>query len=156
MKQIKILLGDPRHSTVGTHSNWMPVGVGYIGSNLINEFKNNKIELKIETEPEKIFDAIEKWKPDIIGMANYMWNSDLSNFICTFAKKINPNILCVLGGPEFPSGSGLQNLTNTINNNCYEYLKNYQHHLDIRVFYYYQTLLLYQLNQIKNFYHEKQ
>ena len=120
MKQIKILLGDPRHSTVGTHSNWMPVGVGYIGSNLINEFKNNKIELKIETEPEKTFDAIEKWKPDIIGMANYMWNSDLSNFICTFAKKINPNILCVLGGPEFPAGTGVRKIVNTSEDRTYD------------------------------------
>ena len=120
MKQIKILLGDPRHGTVGTHSNWMPVGVGYIGSNLIKEFKNNKIELKIETEPEEIFDAIEKWKPDIIGMANYMWNSDLSNFICTFAKKINPNTLCVLGGPEFPAGTGVRKIVNTSEDRTYD------------------------------------
>ena len=52
MKKIKILLGDPRHSTVGAHSNYVPIGIGYIGSNLINEFGNSKIELKLATCPK--------------------------------------------------------------------------------------------------------
>ena len=32
MKEIKILLADPRHNTVGIHSNCVPIGIGYIAS----------------------------------------------------------------------------------------------------------------------------
>ena len=44
MKKIKVLLADPRHETVGTHSYFVPIGIGYIGSNLLKEFKNNNLE----------------------------------------------------------------------------------------------------------------
>ena len=99
MKKIKILLGDPRHNTAGVHSNFVPVGIGYIGSNLIKqlESKEYKIELKLETDAIKIFSLLKKWKPDIVGISNYIWNSDLSYLICSQAKKTNPNSLCILG-----------------------------------------------------------
>ena len=93
MKKIKILLGDPRHGTAGVHSNFVPVGIGYIGSNLIKQFENKeyKVELKLETDATKIFSLLKKWKPDIVGISNYIWNSDLSYLICSQAKKTNPN-----------------------------------------------------------------
>ena len=31
MNKVKILLGDPRHNTVGAHSNFVPINIGYIG-----------------------------------------------------------------------------------------------------------------------------
>ena len=92
MKKIKILLGDPRHNTVGSHSNYVPIGIGYIGSNLKKQFEksNNEIELKLATDPREIFIILEKWKPNVIGLSNYVWNSDLSYLICLHAKKLNP------------------------------------------------------------------
>ena len=106
MKNLKVLLGDPRHSTVGAHSYFVPIGIGYIGSNLLKHFKKNNIELKLSVDSEEIFTLLDEWKPDIIGISNYVWNSHLSKFICEYAKKTNPNVLCVLGGPEFPGGTG--------------------------------------------------
>ena len=55
MKKIKILLGDPRHYTVGAHSNFVPINIGYIGTFLKKEIKKVDIELKLEVVPEKIF-----------------------------------------------------------------------------------------------------
>ena len=104
MKKIKVLLADPRHETVGTHSYFVPIGIGYIGSNLLKEFKNNNLELKLSVEPEEIFSLLEDWRPDIIGISNYVWNTQLSYTICKYAKKMNPDSLCILGGPEFPAG----------------------------------------------------
>ena len=54
MSRIKILLGDPRHSTVGEHSNFVPIGIGYIATNLLKQFENYNLELKIETKTEEI------------------------------------------------------------------------------------------------------
>tara|TARA_Y100000590_G_C15730025_1_gene1016628 strand:+ start:558 stop:2666 length:2109 start_codon:yes stop_codon:yes gene_type:complete len=110
---MKILLGDPRHNTVGAHSYFVPIGIGYIGANLLEQFKEDNVDLKLCTDPKEIFTLLEDWKPDIIGISNYIWNSYLSDLICRKAKKINPNTLCILGGPEFPAGTGQRIIQNT-------------------------------------------
>ena len=35
MKKIRILLVDPRHDTVGTHSNYVPINIAYIASSCV-------------------------------------------------------------------------------------------------------------------------
>jgi len=113
MKKLKILLGDPRHYTVGTHSSFVPIGIGYIGSFLKQEIKDVDIELRLEVDAEEIFSTIDKWKPDVVGLSNYLWNASLSNLICDYAKKLNQDTLCILGGPEFPAGTGSRKIENT-------------------------------------------
>jgi len=120
MKNLKVLLGDPRHSTVGVHSYFVPISIGYIGSNLLKHFKKNNIELKLSIDSEEIFTLLDEWKPDIIGISNYVWNSHLSKFICEYAKKTNSNVLCVLGGPEFPAGTGARKIENNKEDQTYD------------------------------------
>jgi radical SAM superfamily enzyme YgiQ (UPF0313 family) len=125
MKKLKVLLADPRHKTVGAHSYFVPIGIGYIGSNLLKQFKG-QIDLKLFIDAEEIFESLENWKPDVIGISNYIWNSDLSKFICEYAKKINPNVLTILGGPEFPAGTGAtkieDNEKDKTYSKCFKYL----------------------------------
>jgi radical SAM superfamily enzyme YgiQ (UPF0313 family) len=130
MKKIKILLSDPRHSTVGIHSNCVPIGIGYIASYIFLEFQNNekiKIDIQLSTDISETLDIIKNWRPDILGVSNYIWNSSASNLICEYAKEQNQNILCILGGPEFPAGTGQRLIKNTIKDatydKCLDYLK---------------------------------
>ena len=82
MKKLKILLSDPRHDTVGAHSNYIPIGIGYIGAYLKEKLKDKvDLELYLTTKPEETLSLIEKKKPDIVGISNYIWNSSLSNSI---------------------------------------------------------------------------
>ena len=120
MRDIKILLLDPRHNTRGLHSNFVPINIGYIGGFLKNEIKNINLELEIITEPEEIFRLLRNWRPDIVGVSNYVWNSTLSNLICKYSKKLNSNILCIMGGPEFPAGTGARKIENTSNDQTYD------------------------------------
>ena len=126
MKKIKVLLCDPRHSTVGSHSNYVPIGIGFIGSYIKEQIKN--IDLTLSIDPTEILNSIKNWKPDIVACSNYIWNSSISNLICEEAKKFNPNILCILGGPEFPAGTGQRNILNTSKDKtydkCFDYLLN--------------------------------
>ena len=126
MKNIKILLGDPRHYTVGPHSNYVPINIGYIGSYLLKKINKINIDVKLAVTPEEIFSLLTEWKPDVIGMSNYCWNAELSNIICKQAKKLNQNTLCILGGPEFPAGTGARKIENTSKeptyNKCLKYL----------------------------------
>ena len=117
---MKILLGDPRHNTVGAHSYFTPIGIGYIGSNILEQFKKDNIKLKLCTDPKEIFDLLKNWKPDVVGISNYIWNSSLANSICKRAKKIKSNTLCILGGPEFPVGTGQRKIENTSLDNTYD------------------------------------
>jgi|MDTC01.3.fsa_nt_gb radical SAM superfamily enzyme YgiQ (UPF0313 family) len=126
MKKLKILLCDARHSTVGSHSNYVPIGIGYIGSYIKEQIKNVDMELVLSINPDEIFDLLKDWKPDVVACSNYIWNSHISNFICEEAKKINPNTLCILGGPEFPAGTGQRKIINTNQDQtydkCFDYL----------------------------------
>ena len=126
MRKLKVLLCDPRHSTVGSHSNYVPIGIGYIGSYIKEEVKNIDMELTLSIDPDEIFDLLKNWKPDVVACSNYIWNSEISNLICDEAKKINSNTLCILGGPEFPAGTGQRNIMNTnadkTYDKCYDYL----------------------------------
>ncbi len=105
MSKLKLLLADPRHKTVGVHSYFVPIGIGYIASNILNKYKE-KIEVRLSVDSDEILDTIDQWKPDIIGISNYIWNTHLSKFLCEYAKKNDENVLCILGGPEFPAGTG--------------------------------------------------
>ncbi len=126
MKKIKVLLADPRHKTVGTHSYFVPIGIGYIGSNLLKEFKEHNLDLKLSVDTDEIFNLLTEWKPDVVGISNYVWNAHLSYVICEFAKEKNPDILSILGGPEFPAGTGARRIENTSKDKtydkCYKYL----------------------------------
>jgi len=120
LKTVKILLTDPRHDTVGAHSNYIPIGIGYIASYLKEKIKEKvNLEVVLSTKPQEIFELIRDFKPDIVASSNYIWNSSLSNIICTYAKKINKNTLCILGGPEFPAGTGARTITDNIKDNTY-------------------------------------
>ena len=124
MKKLKVLLADPRHKTVGAHSYFVPIGIGYIGEFLRAEIKKDaNVELKLATNPEEIFTLLKDWKPDIIGLSNYVGNSSLSNSICKYAKKINNRILTVVGGPNLP-----QDQENKLN-----FWRERHHFLDYRV-----------------------
>ena len=61
MKKLKILLSDPRHDTVGAHSNYVPIGIGYIASYLQEKLKDKvDLELFLTTKPEETLSLIEK------------------------------------------------------------------------------------------------
>ena len=125
MKKLKILLGDPRHHTVGAHSNYIPINIGYIATFLKQEIKNVDLEIELEVDPDTILSKLDNWKPDIVAMSNYCWNASLSSMICDYAKKLNQNTLCVLGGPEFPAGTGNRKIENTEKEKTYDKCLNY-------------------------------
>ena len=50
MRKIKVLLGDPRHHTVGVHSTYVPVGIGYIATYFEKILAPQSFEIKIITQ----------------------------------------------------------------------------------------------------------
>ncbi|MEK6647292.1 MAG: cobalamin-dependent protein [Candidatus Firestonebacteria bacterium] len=112
MEKLKIVLGDLRHNTIGRHSVFMPIAIGYIASYLLSKLGPEYVDVRLYDDPKEIFDCIDDWNPDVIGLSNYCWNTNLSKMVFEYAKKKNPNIVSVSGGPEFP----------TDNKECRDYL----------------------------------
>ncbi len=121
--KINIALGDVRHGTAGVHSGFVPVGIGYIATHLKAQLPECSLDIRLYTDPEAIIQDLESWRPNIVALSHYMWNASLSYRICEIAKQIDASTLCVLGGPEFPSGTGQSNLSNS-KELCRQYLVN--------------------------------
>ena len=118
-KPLRIILADIKHASVGIHSSYMPIGIGYIGSYALSRLGKNNSKIKMFTDPHETLECIDTWKPHIIGMANYCWNSKGSYRILRYAKKINPNVVCLAGGPDLPGMC-----------DYYEYMKKHSSYLD--------------------------
>ena len=100
-KKLRIFLGDITHDTIILVSDTIPINIGFIAS-YINKLYGEKVEIQLFKYPKEIISEIKKNPPDAIALSNYSWNSNLSEFINSLAKKINPNTVTVQGGTNFP------------------------------------------------------
>ena len=99
--KLKIFLGDITYDTIILVSDTIPLNIGFVASYLKKTF-GNEVEISLFKYPNEIIEAIKSSPPDMIGLSNYSWNSNLSEFIASVAKKYNPNVITVQGGTNFP------------------------------------------------------
>ena len=99
--KLKIYLGDITYDTIIYVSDTIPINIGYVGSYIKKNF-GDKVDIELFKYPNDILKKLKEDPPDMIGLSNYSWNSNLSEFIASFAKKINPNVITVQGGTNFP------------------------------------------------------
>tara|TARA_B100000700_G_C15025688_1_gene848002 strand:+ start:127 stop:2226 length:2100 start_codon:yes stop_codon:yes gene_type:complete len=105
-KELKILLIDPAFSTVGIGESGgeklsnasIPLSVGYIGSYLKKNFPF--LDIAILKASDEILEYISRKKPDIVGICNYLWNTNIAVRLSHHAREVNPNTFIVFGGPE--------------------------------------------------------
>ena len=101
MSKLKIYLCDITYDTIIHVSDTIPINIGYVGSYIKKNF-GNRVEIELFKYPEDILNKLKESPPDMIALSNYSWNSNLSEFIASVAKKINPNVVTVQGGTNFP------------------------------------------------------
>ena len=56
MKNIKILIIEPRHHTIEVHSSYIPVGIGYISAYMIKmtRMKNPNVNIDLKISKDRI------------------------------------------------------------------------------------------------------
>ena len=121
MSKINVFLADLDHNYKTPLINTMPYAVGLIAS-YAKKIYGDKINIRIFKKPEKIYEALKKERCDILGCSVQVWRSNLSHWACRVAKKNNPNVITVLGGPDFAKIHDLK----------IKYFKKYDY-IDIRV-----------------------
>ena len=102
IRQFNVHLCDLRHNAVGRHSTYMPVAIGYIAS-YAKSLYGDRATFSLHAEAEDIITEINAGNVDMLGLSNYTWNAELTLTVARHAKKHNPNMIVVVGGPEFPT-----------------------------------------------------
>ncbi len=98
---MKVYLADLRYDYSGTVANdCMPLGVAYMKAVMDREDKDHEIQSRLFVYPEKLAQALVEEPPDVLMLTNYVWNEALSHYFFKLAKRINPNVLTVMGGPN--------------------------------------------------------
>jgi radical SAM superfamily enzyme YgiQ (UPF0313 family) len=107
MSALKVYLCDLTHETVILVSDSIPVNIGYIGA-YAKKVHGSDIDISLFKYPESAIAAIKSDPPDILALSNYSWNSNLSERMARLAKSINPDVVTVQGGTNFPHASDQQ------------------------------------------------
>lgn len=98
---VLIYLADLSHDGVLTTTDCFPLNVGLVAAYAKRQL-GEAIEIKLFKYPQRLFRAIKDRPPDILGCSNYVWNSNLSEWACKFAKQVRPATLTVQGGTNYP------------------------------------------------------
>lgn len=95
---LKIYLGDLIYDTVDTNYV-IPLNIAYIAAYVKEKF-NTKVDVKLFKYPLDLEKEIKSSPPDILGLSNYSWNERLNSVFFEMAKRFNPGVVKVLGGPN--------------------------------------------------------
>ncbi len=100
--KMKVFLGDLVHTWEKVSVWTMPLNIGFIGG-YAKKFVPEITEVRLFKRPEMMIGEIKREKPDVVGLANYVWNTKLNSRVMDIAKAVNANTLAVGGGPQFTS-----------------------------------------------------
>ena len=94
-----VYMADLRYNYTGFLANdCMPLGVGYMKAVMDRDLP--EVRSRLFTYPDKLWDALQAGPPDVLMLSNYVWNEALSYHFARLAKRIRPDMLVVMGGPN--------------------------------------------------------
>ena len=95
----RVYLADLRHNFSGLMANdCMPLGVAYMKAVLDRDLP--ELNTRLFAYPDRLWDALQSAPPDVLMLSNYMWNEWLSFHFARLAKRVRPETLVVMGGPN--------------------------------------------------------
>ena len=97
----RIYFADLTHTIKGIHTPTFPLGISYVAS-YAKKTLGTDYEIRLFRFPDDLAKAIIDAPPKVLALSNYSWNLELGHEICRWAKKLNPNLISVFGGPNFP------------------------------------------------------
>ncbi len=98
----KVYIADLTHTGNGTMALTFPLGASYVAS-YAKKILGNKFDIRLFKYQDKLHKEILKNKPIALGLSNYCWNIELGYTLIKWAKTINPNLVVIVGGPNFPT-----------------------------------------------------
>jgi len=96
--KLKIYLCDLVYDTIMTNYV-VPLNVAYIGA-CVREKYAGQVDITIFKYPKQLEEALRNVPPDILGLSHYSWNDRLDNLFLKMAKRLNPDVITIMGGPH--------------------------------------------------------
>lgn len=96
---LKIALVDLNHTTRGVHTNTVPLGLGAI-ARYLDKTSGHSFNTMLFKDTGKALKVFESWQPDVLGITQYSWNSELNLQVAAWVKEANPKCLVIAGGPN--------------------------------------------------------
>lgn len=96
-----VYFADLTHTAQGIHAKCMPLGAALVASYIKREFKDI-FDVGLFKIPKELETAVLEKCPDILCLSNYAWNSRLAAAFAKLVKRINPQLIVIFGGPNFP------------------------------------------------------
>ena len=78
-----------------------PLGVAYVASYAKHVLRDN-FEFRLFKFHDRLTQAITECSPHVLALSNYSWNLELGCKLSAWAKRQNPNLIVIFGGPNFP------------------------------------------------------
>ncbi len=97
----KIYIADLTHTANGLTSITFPLGTAFVTS-YAKHITNDSFEFRIFKFHDQLTKAISENPPSVLALSNYTWNLEISYKLSAWAKRQNPNLIVIFGGPNFP------------------------------------------------------
>jgi radical SAM superfamily enzyme YgiQ (UPF0313 family) len=97
----KIYFADLTHTGKGINSLTFPLGIALICSYTKKVFPG-EFDIQLFKFPEDLIEEVISRAPDILALSCYSWNVALVDHVSRWVKKINPSVIIICGGPNFP------------------------------------------------------
>ena len=98
----KVYIADLTHTGNGTMALTFPLGASYVAS-YAKKILGKEFDFKLFKYQDRLHQAILDEFPLVLGLSNYCWNLELGYALIKWAKNLNPNLIVILGGPNFPT-----------------------------------------------------
>jgi hypothetical protein len=101
MANKKVFLADLTHTRNGITAYTFPLGASFVAS-YAQKVLGDELEFRLYKFPEELASAITEDPPLVLACSNYSWNLELTYKLIEWAKRQFPDLVVVLGGPNFP------------------------------------------------------
>lgn len=99
---LTIYLADLVYDTTRTNYS-VPLNIAYLAAHLRERFLDD-VSISLFKFPTILEQAIRESPPDILGLSHYSWNSRIDFVFLDMFKRLNPEGVTVMGGPNVRTG----------------------------------------------------
>lgn len=98
-----VYLADLGHNQLTLSSDVYPLGIANLAAYLRAYLHpDHPVDIKLFREPQDLKAALDAAAPDVFGLSNYAWNHELSLAFARYVKRRSPQVITLMGGPNFP------------------------------------------------------
>ena len=98
---LRLYLADLTHTGLGVATEAFPLNIGLAASYAKKRF-GGQVEISLFKYPQELEEALRRQPPHLLGCSNYTWNSWLAYHFVKLAKSLNPDVLTLFGGTNYP------------------------------------------------------